>query len=1347
MKNLISCFLLCAVGLSAIAQEFGDSKFKQKFNKADALVFDGSYLEAMVLLEDLYAYDTTNANLNYLLGVCYLMGKKDHELAIKRLENATRNVSLEYMEANWKERKAPGKAYYYLGKAYHFKNRFDRAVSNYYNYRSFIEMDDVETYNQVRLQIQYAENAVVLIANPVGVEVMNLGSEINTKYPEYCPIVSADGKVLIFTSRRNGGTGGAVDDEGAFYEDIYICHKQDDDKWSKPKSIGANINSAGHEAAIGLSPDGQLLFIYKDDDNDGNIYFSKRTGDDWTKPQPLGPNVNTKSWETHATVNATQDLLIFVSNRIGGYGGRDLWYSKKLPDGQWGLAQNMGSVLNSQYEEDSPFITANGKTLIFSSQGHTSMGGFDIFRTEFVDGVWTPPENIGYPINTSETDIFFSLTPDGRHAYYSSRMESGFGETDLYKLRLDSEKTSGVVVARGKVKIPARDYVDISAKIEVKDEEGVQIGVYRPNPSTGYYVMVLDPGETYSISYEADGYDPILIQLPVSDEDNYADNEGAIELVDVVFGEDILALQAEKARLEKEKEAAAGKIAENEQLAAEAAKIAQKEAEELALNAAKDEERRKAELLAEQDKIEAEEALAEELAALEKTEQERLLEEKAASEKAYQENLLAEQAAAEKEERLLAEQVASEKEEQEHLLAAKAASEKAYQENLLAEQAATEKLEQERLLAEQAALEKEEQERLLAEQVASEKEEQERLLAEKAATEKLEQERLLAEQAAAEKEEQERLLAEQAASEKEEQERLLAEQAASEKVEQERLLAEQAASEKEEQERLLAEQERLLAEQAATEKLEQERLVAEQAATEKEEQERLLAEQVASEKIGQERLAADEQEKTTEQEYLSGQQEEPSAEYLQKLQQEEEAERLAAAEAKKQDIQARIDALKEKQQSQEQKVIEVKEVEVKRMSESIQAAEIDANAIKAKREAMLARIEELKKQKSEVLEKQVLDEAAVTTAIEKEQVAVVNKQKLEVELSEKQEELVVLQREIVEVEQKFGTAEQELQKARNEVVEAEKKVEGDVAEAKRITEEEQQKIDEAAEAERQIKELEEQERKRLEMERLEAEKVEQEQRAEAERTKRELIQLEAIAEQQQQVQAALKIEEEKKRKIEAAEKDRYTQEEALSNAETLDELRVLNSQLIAENQELKVQLADLNRKLELILERLDYSPDIQKLELPKSSTMKNLQEGRRLILRNIFFDYNRASLRTKSKHELNKLYGFMKQNPDVKIVVSGHTDSRGNDDYNMRLSKDRAQAVVDYLVRNGVSGSRLSAVGFGETRPIARNENPDLTDNPTGRQLNRRIEISLPKGNVNGVEVEQIEVPKDARRK
>lgn len=1235
MKHFLSFALLTLLSVGCVAQPYGDSDFKKKFNKADAFVYDGAYMEALPLLEDLYAYDTSNANLNYLLGVCYLMGKKDHKLAIRRLESATRDVSLEHSEANWKERKAPGKAYYYLGRAYHFKNKFDRAVTNYYNYRSFIEMDDVATYNQVRQQIQYAENAQELIKNPVGVKVTNLGPEINTKYPEYAPVVSADGRVLIFTSRREGGTGDGKDQDGLYFEDIYVCKKQPNGKWGKPQSIGSNINSTGHEAAIGLSPDGQLLFIYKNDD----IFQSTRTESGWSDLKPLGSDINSSSWETHASTTATGDLLVFTSNRAdGGYGGRDLWYCKRLPNGEWGLAINMGSVINTDFEEDSPFISADGKTLIFSSQGHTSMGGFDIFRSEFVDGAWTSPENIGYPINTAEDDVFFVLTPDGRHAYYSSRMDGGYGDTDLYKLKLEVRKFNGLAVARGVMKVPAMDYADISAKIVVTDEGGAQMGTYRPNPNTGYYVLVLDPGETYSISYQADGYEPVLAQLPVADDESYQEYEGVIELDEVVFGENILALQEETKRLAKEKEAAEAAAAEQARLAEAAVLKAKEEAEAQALAMQKEEERRKAEELAEKEKADAEAALALEKGKANQAELERRKAEAKAKFVAQQE------------------------------LAAKQKAE-----------------EEQRLKTEQEELAKAEAERVAQEQAKAKAEEGARLNAE---TERAEQ---------AKAEEEARIKAEETKAQEE-----LA------KAEAERIQKQK----EEEQAKLKAEQEVLANAEAAR--------VEEQKAKEKAEQEAQAA-KAAEEEALAEKLAA------------------------------EQAERVAEAEAKKLELQKRIQELKERQKQQEEvaKVeepkLEVKEVAVEKVNETAVEQSVDAQAIEAKRQAMLARIEQLKKRKTEVEKLKVEDEAAVAEAAKKEKEALGKKQELQEKSEQTKEEIEELQKELEIVEKQVKAAEEQVEAARTEVSAAEEKLAADIEEEKKIAEEEKKKKEEAEAAARQLKELEELERKRIEQERLAAEQFEKEQREEAERTKRELIQLEALAEQQAQVKAALEAEERKKKEIEAAESTAYSQQEILDNAITIDELRKLNRQLIEDNLELKKQLAELNAKLDLILARLDYQPDIKKVEIPTSTTMRSLQEGKRLILRNIFFDYNQATLRSKSKYELNKLYDFLKANPSVKIEVSGHTDSRGNDEYNLRLSKDRAQAVVDYLIRNGISPSRLKAVGYGETRPIARNENPDLTDNPVGRQLNRRIEISLPEGAVDGVEVEEIEVPSDAQ--
>lgn len=1288
MRNLASVLLLVVVAINGFSQPFDDPNFKKKFNKADALVYDGAFLEALPLLEDLYKYDTLNANLNHLLGICYLRGKKDHAKAIRLLESASRDVAPPdmYQEASWKERKAPGITYFYLGKAYHYKNRFDRAVTNYYNYRSFISLDDVETYNQVRQQIQYAENAMELVKNPVGVKVTNLGPDINTQYPEYCPIVSADGKVLIFTSRRPGGHTAAVDDDGRHYEDIYQCKRKPDGTWSKPIILGSNINSAGHEAAIGLSPDGQLLFIYKDDNNDGNIYQSQKTQDGWSDPQPLGSDINTSSWETHASVTATQDMLVFSSNRSeGGHGGRDLWYCKKLPTGEWGLAMNMGSVINTNYEEDSPFITADGKTLIFSSQGHTSMGGFDIFRSDFEDGAWTVPVNIGFPINTSEDDVFFVLNPDGKTAYYSSRMDGGYGDTDLYKLRLETKQADQLAVARGSMKVPAMAYADIDAKILVSDEGGASVGTYRPNPQTGFYVLVLDPGETYSISYEADGYEPIVAQLPVDDSESYAEYEGVIELDEVVFGENILALQEETRKLEEEKALAAARVAEQEMLAAEAAKKAKEEAEALALQKEKEEERKKAEELAAKEKAEAEAALAAENEKARQAEIERKKAEAQArfKEKQEQAQKEAEQAAAE----------AARLKQEEELAAKKAAEEQAAQEEAARKAAEAEELAQQQ-----------------AEQEVKKKAEEEALA----------QAELAAKQAKIEE-------AREAAEAKQKEQEELARKAAEEEQAREAEALAAAA----EEERLAKEEEERKAE--ATRKQQEAELAAQQAKIE--EAKRKEEEALAAQKEAEAARVAEE--------VAAAQQAEQDAQALSEAQ----AKREEAARQKQLELQKRIQELKAQREEQENEVAEVKEVQVQKMDNVQQETAVNTAAIEAKRQAMLARIDELKKQKTEVEKKKVVDEAAVAEASEKEKEALQKKQELVRKSEQTQEEINELQKELEVVEKQVQQADAEVQQAKSAVEQAEKILAKDIEEEKRIAEEEKRKKEEAEAAAKQIEELREQERIRLEQERLAAEQFEREQREEAERTKRELIQLEALAEQQAQVEAALAAEERKKALIDKAEADAFSQEEILANATTLDQLRKLNEQLIKDNLELKKQLAELNAKLDLILQRLDYQPDIEKVDIPSSNTMRNLQEGRRLVLRNIFFDYNQATLRSRSKHELNKLYDFMKSNPSVSIEVSGHTDSRGNDDYNMRLSKDRAQAVVDYLVRNGISASRLRAVGYGETRPIARNENPDLTDNPVGRQLNRRIEISLPKDAVDGVEVEEIQVPDGARIK
>ncbi len=525
--------------LSVRGQSYGDSRYKQAFNKADAHLYNGSYLQAMPLVEELHALDSSIANLNYMLGLCHLNGSKNYDKAIYYLEKASKDVSKDFRETDWKERKAPGITYLYLGRAYHYLNQFERAVSNYYNYRSFIDVADIETYNKVRMVIKHAENAMELVQTPVKASMINLGPTINSSYPEYTPVISADGQSLIFTARRPGGSRDVKDKDGLYFEDIYVSVRQATGIWGRPQLLGGGITSSGHQAAIGVSPDGQTLFIYKDDNGNGEIYQSELKDNVWTVPVKMGSDINTTSWETHATVSPDGELLIFTSNRPGGFGGRDLWYCNRLPDGSWGLAQNMGGVINTQYDEESPFLGFDGGTLFFSSQGHTSMGGFDIFRSELENGTWQEVKNLGFPINTSEDDIFFVLAADGRTAYLSSRREGGYGDTDIYSLQIEQRQTESKAVIQGDIRVPNNDFVRLKPTVTVKDIAGKEIGAYRPNPNTGRFVLIVNPVESYNLTFAAEGFPDFNRMASVGREMAYENLGGAFTIDAVIFGEDV----------------------------------------------------------------------------------------------------------------------------------------------------------------------------------------------------------------------------------------------------------------------------------------------------------------------------------------------------------------------------------------------------------------------------------------------------------------------------------------------------------------------------------------------------------------------------------------------------------------------------------------------------------------------------------------------------------------------------------------------------------------------------------------------------------------------------------------
>lgn len=368
--------------------------------------------------------------------------------------------------------------YYYLGLSYQSNRQFKSAQEFFAEYKRRSKKASAIAEAKIR-QSQFADS---LSRIPSDVVVENIGKAINSSFHEYSPLVSADGNTLIFTSNRPTEGSNAL----AKYEDIYISKKVNG-AWTKPVKISPNINIEFNDAAASISPDGKTLVLYYEYGG-GDIYVSKSNDEGWTKPVALNDNINgPMSWETSAFLTEDGKHLYFSSNREGGFGNLDIYVSEMEQTGDWGKANNLGPVINTAGREDSPALDPDGRTLYFSSDGHPSMGGTDIFKSEFKDGKWQKPVNLGVPINSVEDDSFFSISADRTRAYFSTLREEGNAE--IYTLTFvepqqmladvitPSEVTPAVVAA------PQMALTDDSKKVEEESATPASrsVGIARSN--------------------------------------------------------------------------------------------------------------------------------------------------------------------------------------------------------------------------------------------------------------------------------------------------------------------------------------------------------------------------------------------------------------------------------------------------------------------------------------------------------------------------------------------------------------------------------------------------------------------------------------------------------------------------------------------------------------------------------------------------------------------------------------------------------------------------------------------------------------------------------------------------
>lgn len=507
--------ILCSFFLQFSASGQGDNtSFTWKFEEASKLMEEKFYNQAADIWSELLSADGENANLNYKLGASYFNSYNQKAKALPYLERAAALRKANFGSFNTagydpfdpRERNAPAEVDYYLGRAYHLNNQFDKADMAYQKF-----LDEADPKHDLRDQAmrgkEQTANARVLQASPVEYLISNVGQTINWAGPDFSPVLSVDGNALFYTSRRvrpDSSNSSVIDPiAGQPYENVYVSYKDREGTWQKPEVL--NINPAvGHLATINVAADGQTLFVYRDDGGDGNIYESKLVGEIWSDPVLMGSDINTKAWETHGALTADGNTFYFVSDRKdGGIGGRDIYRVVRLPNGEWSKAQNLSPVINTRYDEDGPFIHPNGRTLYFSSKGHNSMGGFDIFYTEMNDdGTWTLPKNLGSPLNTTDDDVFFVTTADGRRGYFSSDKNSGYGEKDIYFVDLPSEmEAEGLTVLKGYI-IPAPgEELPNSTILYVTDKSTGEVKSYKPRQRDGVYVAILPPCKEYNLDY------------------------------------------------------------------------------------------------------------------------------------------------------------------------------------------------------------------------------------------------------------------------------------------------------------------------------------------------------------------------------------------------------------------------------------------------------------------------------------------------------------------------------------------------------------------------------------------------------------------------------------------------------------------------------------------------------------------------------------------------------------------------------------------------------------------------------------------------------------------------------
>jgi tetratricopeptide (TPR) repeat protein len=510
---LFSVFLFNSFGQSIdneITKIIANGNESQLLKESSKYIQNEYYFHANKLVDKLLEKNNASSNYNYRKG--FLLTKINNQFseAIPYFEKAKEHVSLNFDVFSANEKNAPIELYYYLATCYHKKFELEKAKEFYSKFISLAkEKSELKELSKLKLmQCEYASTQNEMNAS---IKIKNMGNTINSEFPEYTPVISLDGTSLYFTARKKWKKNEQTTDPSTNlpFEDIYVSYMNIDSIWSKPEKLSFCLPNR-NEASVSISSDERQLYLYQDTTGNGDIYSTEINSKRKNKIDIVAiKGLNTEFWETHCYFSQDKNLLFFSSDRPGGFGGRDLYFMRKTSPNEWTKPENMGPNINSKYDEDAPFLSADNKTLYYASNGPKSMGGFDILTSENENGNWSVSKNMGTPVNSSNDEIYYTSTYDGSRGFFTSDRPNGFGEKDIYEIINTSIPSKKTILFEGHIKtadnssLPNDLFLELDFKCEGCDEVEKNQKIY-PRLRDGLIFFGLKPDKTYEMTYTKD---------------------------------------------------------------------------------------------------------------------------------------------------------------------------------------------------------------------------------------------------------------------------------------------------------------------------------------------------------------------------------------------------------------------------------------------------------------------------------------------------------------------------------------------------------------------------------------------------------------------------------------------------------------------------------------------------------------------------------------------------------------------------------------------------------------------------------------------------------------------------